>query len=219
MSNPTSGAARPPSAEASPQKSDQSATSDTAAAAADGQAAGRTDERTDAPANVQAPPPAPAAPPPCPAGSSLGIALALLAGGGFALVASYLPQVAGGTPVGFAVPWVPPFGIDFAIRLDGLAMVFALLITGFAAAISIYARSYLTGHRHLGRFFIYLGLFTAAMLGVVLADDLFLLFVFWEMTTVSSFLLVAFSHENATARRNAWQALLITGMGGLALLA
>ncbi|MEO0958143.1 MAG: hydrogen gas-evolving membrane-bound hydrogenase subunit E [Pseudomonadota bacterium] len=156
---------------------------------------------------------------PCPAGPALGLLLALAAIAAAFGIGSLMPEVAAGSPVSFAVPWVAPLGIDFALRLDGLSGMFALMITGFAAAIAIYARRYLKGHHHLGRFFVFLALFTAAMLGLVVADDVILLFVFWEMTTVASFLLVGFGHESAKARRNAWQALLITGMGGLALLA
>ncbi|MEO1531925.1 MAG: proton-conducting transporter membrane subunit, partial [Pseudomonadota bacterium] len=161
----------------------------------------------------------PAAPRACSTGPWLGLVLALVALAAAGWIATLMPAVAGGNPANFVLPWVPPLGIDFALRLDGLSGMFALMITGFAAAIAIYARRYLKGHQHLGRFFLFLGLFTAAMLGLVLADDVILLFVFWEMTTVASFLLVGFSHESAKARRNAWQALLITGMGGLALLA
>ncbi|MEM7496471.1 MAG: hydrogen gas-evolving membrane-bound hydrogenase subunit E [Pseudomonadota bacterium] len=156
---------------------------------------------------------------PCRAGPALGLLLALISLAAAVWLATLMMGVAAGEPASIALPWVPPLGIDFALRLDGLSGMFALMITGFAAAIAIYARRYLKGHHHLGRFFVFLGLFTAAMLGLVVADDVFLLFVFWEMTTVASFLLVGFDNESAKARRNAWQALLITGMGGLALLA
>ncbi|MEM8622800.1 MAG: hydrogen gas-evolving membrane-bound hydrogenase subunit E [Pseudomonadota bacterium] len=155
----------------------------------------------------------------CKTGSALGIFLALIALSAAIGVASFVPSIGAGEPALLVLPWVPPLGVDFALRLDGLSMMFALMITGFAAAIAIYARRYLKGHHHLGRFFVFLGLFTAAMLGLVVADDVILLFVFWEMTTVASFLLVGFNNDSAKARRNAWQALLITGMGGLALLA
>ena len=83
----------------------------------------------------------------------------------------------------------------------------------------LYAGAYLSEHRHLGRFYAYLLAFMAAMLGLVLADDLIAMFVFWELTSVTSFLLIAFQHDKAESRRAALQALLITGGGGLALLA
>ncbi|MEM6421670.1 MAG: proton-conducting transporter membrane subunit, partial [Pseudomonadota bacterium] len=174
-----------------------------------------------APLTPVAPPPAEIRPEarPCPAGPALGLLLALAAAAFAGFIGSNVPLTAAGGTLDFAVPWVPPFGIDFALRLDGLSTVFALMISAFAAAIAVYAMRYLAGHEHLGRFFAYLSLFTVAMLGLVLADDVFLLFVFWEMTTVASFLLVGFSHKTDKARRNAWQALLVTGTGGLALLA
>ncbi|MEM9782041.1 MAG: hydrogen gas-evolving membrane-bound hydrogenase subunit E [Pseudomonadota bacterium] len=156
---------------------------------------------------------------PCPAGPAMGILLALAALGVAAALSTALPDVRAGGSVGVAWPWVEPLGIQFAFRLDGLSMVFAPMIAAFAAAIALYSRSYLRGHQHLGRFFVYLGLFTASMLGLVLADDIILMFVFWEMTTVASFLLVGFSHASEKSRRNAWQGLLVTGAGGLALLA
>ncbi|MEO1458746.1 MAG: proton-conducting transporter membrane subunit, partial [Pseudomonadota bacterium] len=158
-------------------------------------------------------------PAPDPLGPAAGWALALAAAGAAGLVLWWLPAVAAGGTPGLATPWVEQLGISLAFRMDGLGMLFALLITGFAAAIAVYAGGYLKGHPHLGRFFVYLAAFTAAMLGLVLADDLILLFVFWELTTITSFLLVGFEHGSAKARRNAWQALLVTGAGGLALLA
>src|SRR5690606_21771407 len=99
------------------------------------------------------------------------------------------------------------------------SLLFALLVTGIGALIVLYAGAYLHDHRHLGRFYAYLLLFMMAMLGLVVADDLIAMFVFWELTSVASFLLIAFQHESAVSRRAALQALLITGGGGLALLA
>ena len=103
--------------------------------------------------------------------------------------------------------------------LSPLLLLFALLISGIGALIVLYAGAYLADHHHLGRFYAYLLGFMAAMLGLVLADDLIAMFVFWELTSVSSFLLIAFQHDKAESRRAALQALLITGGGGLALLA
>ena len=129
------------------------------------------------------------------------------------------PGIAVGDIPGVAWSWVPALGVDFAFRLDGLSLIFGLLIPGFGAIVLLYAGRYLRGHPHLIRFYLYLSLFMIAMGGVVLADDIITLFVFWELTTVASFLLVGFDHATTKARRNAWQALLITGAGGLALLA
>ncbi|MEL6217160.1 MAG: hydrogen gas-evolving membrane-bound hydrogenase subunit E [Pseudomonadota bacterium] len=153
------------------------------------------------------------------AGAVLGWALALAAALACAGFAQLVPSVAAGTAHEMVLPWAERLGVSLAFRLDGLSQVFALLITGFGAVIAVYAGSYLKGHRHLGRFFLYLGLFMIGMLGLVLADDLILMFVFWEVTTVASFLLIGFDHAKPEARRSAWQSLLITGAGGLALLA
>ncbi|MEM6488166.1 MAG: hydrogen gas-evolving membrane-bound hydrogenase subunit E [Pseudomonadota bacterium] len=149
----------------------------------------------------------------------MGLILAMAAALAALALGTALPATASGQALEIALPWVPQLGITLAFRLDGLSMIFALTISAFATVIAVYAQRYLVGHRHLGRFFLYLGLFTVAMLGLVLADDVIVLFVFWELTTVSSFLLVGFSHSADKARRNAWQGLLITGAGGLALLA
>ncbi len=145
--------------------------------------------------------------------------LALAPLGAFAWFVSCIPVIAGGDVVTASIAWVPALGIDVAMRLDGLSLLFALLITGIGALIVLYAGAYLSDHHHLGRFYAYLLLFMMAMLGLVLADDLIAMFVFWELTSVASFLLIAFQHEKSVSRRAALQALLITGGGGLALLA
>jgi multicomponent Na+:H+ antiporter subunit A len=145
--------------------------------------------------------------------------LALAPVGAFAWFVSCIPVVAGGDVLTASISWVPALGIDVAMRLDGLSLLFALLITGIGALIVLYAGAYLSDHHHLGRFYAYLLLFMMAMLGLVLADDMIALFVFWELTSIASYLLIAFQHERAVSRRAALQAVLITGGGGLALLA
>ena len=114
--------------------------------------------------------------------------------------------------------WVPSLGIRVDFALDGLSLLFALLITGIGSLVFVFAGRYLAAHPQRGRFFAILLVFMAAMLGVVLADDLITLFVFWELTGITSYLLIGFSHEKAKARASALQALLVTGGGGLALL-
>jgi multicomponent Na+:H+ antiporter subunit A len=148
-----------------------------------------------------------------------GVALAAAPATLFLLLARHVPAVAGGAIVSESRPWLPQIGVDLALRLDGLGLLFALLITGIGALVVLYAGRYLEGHARLGRFYAFLLLFMASMLGVALADDLVSLFVFWELTSLSSYFLIGFEHENAEARRNALQALLVTGAGGLALLA
>jgi len=115
--------------------------------------------------------------------------------------------------------WIPSLGVKAAFRLDGLSLTFALLITGIGTLVFLYASAYLRGEPRLARFYVVLTLFTASMLGAVLADDLVLLVVFWELTSLTSFLLIGYAPEQAAARRGAQQGFLITVAGGLAMLA
>lgn len=116
----------------------------------------------------------------------------------------------------YVVEWVHSIGLVFVLRLDALAYVFAALITGIGAVIMFYSHFYV--ERGRPRYFAYLSLFMASMLGLVLAGDLVSLFVFWELTTVSSFLLIGFDRSEPKAQFSAFKALLITGFGGLSLL-
>lgn len=145
--------------------------------------------------------------------------LALLPAGLTVYFAARVGLVAHGERIIERHAWAPSLGVELTFHLDGLSLLFALLICGIGALVLIYAGAYLKGHERLGRFYLYLLLFMGAMLGLVLAGNLLLLFVFWELTSVSSFLLIGFEHEKAEARRAALQALLVTGGGGLALLA
>lgn len=115
--------------------------------------------------------------------------------------------------------WIPAYGIRFSFFIDGLSLVFGILISGIGTFIVIYSGGYLAGHPHQGRFFSYILMFMGSMLGLVLADNIFTLFVFWELTSITSFLLIGFDHTRQAARRAAIQALVVTGGGGLALLA
>lgn len=132
---------------------------------------------------------------------------------------SFLPQIAAGSPLATHISWVPQLGVSLAFRLDGLSLLFALLICGMGAIVFVYAGGYLAGHPQLGRMNAFLMAFMASMLGVVLSDNAILLFVFWELTGLTSYLLIGFHHERQEARASALQALLVTGGGGLALLA
>jgi multicomponent K+:H+ antiporter subunit A len=118
-----------------------------------------------------------------------------------------------------ALPWLPELGLALAFRLDGLAWLFALLILGIGLLVILYGHYYLYKSDPGGRFFSLLLLFMAAMLGVVTADNLLLLVVFWELTSVSSFLLIGYWSGQSAARKGARMALTVTGSGGLALLA
>ncbi len=136
-----------------------------------------------------------------------------------AYLAAHAPAIRDGRHAFQSFGWMDDLGIQLSFRLDGLSLLFALLITGIGTLIAIYAGSYLAGHRHLGRFYAYLVAFMASMLGVVLSDDLIALFVFWELTSLTSYLLIGFDHEKAESRSAALQALLVTGGGGLAMVA
>jgi multicomponent Na+:H+ antiporter subunit A len=115
--------------------------------------------------------------------------------------------------------WAPSLGLSLSFKLDGLGLLFAILITGIGALIVLYSSRYLEGHAHASRFYASLFGFMGAMLGVVLSDNILTLFVFWELTGFTSYLLIGFEHERAAARGAALQALIVTGAGGLALLA
>ncbi len=132
---------------------------------------------------------------------------------------SLVPAVAGGDALRFSYAWVPGLGVNLSFRIDGLSLLFALLITGIGTLVLIYAGGYLANDPMLGRMLTLLLIFMAAMLGIVTSDNLIALFVFWELTTISSYMLIGYKHEYEKARKAALQSLLVTGIGGLALLA
>lgn len=133
--------------------------------------------------------------------------------------ASLLPEVLSQNAVVQQVPWIPSLGISLSFRLDGLSLIFALLISGIGTLVFLYASSYLSQSWRTPRFFAALNVFMAAMLGAVVSNDLLGLVVFWELTSLSSFILIGYDPSNAESRRSAQQGLLITVAGGLAMLA
>ena len=133
-------------------------------------------------------------------------------------LSGFLPVIADGGEVRAAIAWVPSYGLTLSFRIDGLSLLFSLMIAGIGALILIYAAAYLKGHPHQGRFTGFMLLFMGAMLGLVLADGLVGIYFFWELTSVASFLLIGFDHARQAARRAAIQALVVTNIGGLALL-
>jgi multicomponent Na+:H+ antiporter subunit A len=141
---------------------------------------------------------------------ALGLAIAL---GGYARV------IFSGNAVAESYDWDAGAGLSLAFRLDGLSLVFGILIAGFGSIVLAYSIAYMSGKPGTARFMALLTLFMGSMLGLALADNLVLLYVFWEMTTVSSYLLIGFEHGRAESRRAATQALVVTFGGGLALLA
>jgi multicomponent Na+:H+ antiporter subunit A len=117
-----------------------------------------------------------------------------------------------------SAPWVPGLGLGLDMRLDGLGLLFWWLIAGIGLLVMLYALRYFGRRDDLGRFTAMLVLFAGSMLLLTAADNVFLLFVGWELTSITSYLLIGFDDRQATARASALQALLVTGLGGLALL-
>lgn len=137
----------------------------------------------------------------------------------FVYFATFIGRVGPDAAITFSYEWIPSLGINLSFNLDGLGLFFALLISGFGTFIYIYAHGYLHGHINFGRFFLFLSLFMASMLGLVLSDNLISLFIFWELTSLSSYLLIGFYNDNENSRKSALQAMLVTVMGGLFMMA
>lgn len=135
------------------------------------------------------------------------------------LILSHAGDIFSGERFFSSLPWVPAIGLELAFRLDGLSLLFSILILGIGLLVILYARYYLSAQDSIGKFYAYLILFMFAMLGVVLSDNLIQLWFFWELTSISSFLLISFWGHKADARKGARMALTVTGAGGLALLA
>ncbi|WP_210131223.1 monovalent cation/H+ antiporter subunit A [Stenotrophomonas rhizophila] len=138
--------------------------------------------------------------------------------GGLALLATMTPAILDGGVVRSFGDWLPQIGLAFSVRLDGLAWMFAGMVLAIGALVVMYAHYYLSARDNAHRFYCYLLLFMGAMLGMVLSGNLLLLMVFWEMTSISSFLLIGFWSHRQDAREGARMALVVTGGGGLALL-
>jgi multicomponent K+:H+ antiporter subunit A len=130
-----------------------------------------------------------------------------------------VPNLDAGDTFTWQVAWLPSLELNLGLYLDSLGALFALLITFIGTLIVIYAGQYFKGKEGVWRFQAYILLFMTAMLGVVLADDVISLFIFWEGTSIVSFLLVAYQYKDKAARKSAFKALFITGGGGIALLA
>ena len=122
-------------------------------------------------------------------------------------------------PAVISIPWAPSMGVTLDFYIDGLSLLFALMILGIGGIIFLYSGGYFLKHPEAFRIGILLFLFAISMLGVVVVDNLITLFVFWELTTLTSYFLIGTDHNVLKARKLAWQALLVTGTGGLALLA
>ncbi len=146
----------------------------------------------------------------------------LAAGPGLAALwlLAQMPGVSAGAAPAFSAPWVPELGLELAFRLDGLGLLLGLLVCGIGFFIVLYGSAYFEKEPVArGRFFTLILVFMAAMFGLAVADDLLLFFLFWELTSITSYLLIGFKHKEESAREAAQQALIITAGGGLALLA
>lgn len=132
---------------------------------------------------------------------------------------AYTPTVFQGDTILFSSEWIPAYGIKFTLRMDGFAWLFSLIVTVIGAFIALYAHYYLSPKDPAPRFFAFLQVFMGSMLGVVISGNLIQLAVFWELTSLSSFMLIAYWYHRRDARRGARMSLVITGGGGLCLLA
>ncbi|EAQ64092.1 putative NADH dehydrogenase [Marinomonas sp. MED121] len=135
------------------------------------------------------------------------------------LVAQMTPDVLNGENHYAAAQWIPLLNLNIAFRLDGLSLLFSILILGIGLLVILYARYYLSPNDSIGKFYSFLMLFMFSMLGVALSDNLLQMWMFWELTSISSFLLISFWGHKSEARKGARMALTITGAGGLCLLA
>ncbi|RYD37039.1 MAG: hypothetical protein EOP87_04335, partial [Verrucomicrobiaceae bacterium] len=127
--------------------------------------------------------------------------------------------IASGILPEWSAQWVPQMGVALGFRMDGPGLLLSMLVTGIGALILIYGGGYLKGSIQSPSFFAFVQIFMLAMLGVASSDNLLVLFVFWELTSIASYLLIGLSHQEEAARKAALRALLVTGTGGLALLA
>jgi multicomponent K+:H+ antiporter subunit A len=135
------------------------------------------------------------------------------------LTASLYPSVTNGATVRLDLEWLPQLGLNFTLRMDGFAWLFSMLITGIGLLVVVYARYYMSEEDPVPRFFSFLLAFMGSMLGIVVSGNIILLSIFWEMTSIFSFLLISYWHHNAAARDGARMALTVTGIGGFCLLA
>ncbi|MBW2392499.1 MAG: Na(+)/H(+) antiporter subunit A, partial [Deltaproteobacteria bacterium] len=144
--------------------------------------------------------------------------LALAPLSSFCILVSFLDNLQANLVLSWKVAWLPSIGLTAGLYLDSLSGLFGLLITLIGTLVIIYAGQYFKGDRSAWRFLTYMLLFMGAMLGLVMAGDVLTLFIFWEATSIISFLLVAYKYNDDIARRGAFKALFITGGGGIALL-
>ena len=129
------------------------------------------------------------------------------------------PRLAAGDVIREEIRWIPSLGLELVFRMDGFAWLFCMLVLGIGALVVLYARYYMSASDPVPRFFSFFLAFMGAMLGVVLSGNLIQMVLFWELTSLFSFLLIGYWHHRRDARRGARMALTVTGAGGLCLLA
>jgi len=147
------------------------------------------------------------------------VCAALVALAGLVQLAFLFPAVSGGGSLRATVEWLPSVGLDLVVRIDGFAWMFGVLVTGIGLLVAVYARYYMSAADPVPRFYAFFLAFMGSMLGIVLSGNLVQLVFFWELTSIFSFLLIGYWHHRADARRGARMALVVTGAGGLCLLA
>jgi multicomponent K+:H+ antiporter subunit A len=144
---------------------------------------------------------------------------ALIASMALVRVASMFPDIRDGGVIRERIAWIPSAGLDLVIRVDGFAWMFAMLVTGIGLLVILYSRYYMSPADPVPRFFAFLLAFMGAMLGLVTSGNIIQLVFFWELTSLTSFMLIGYWHHRADARRGARMALIVTGAGGLCLFA
>src|SRR5690606_19962025 len=137
----------------------------------------------------------------------------------FIVLSRHIPSIASGKQYKQSLEWIPSYNINAVLYLDGLSLLFSLLITGIGTLVILYSIFYLSKRESLAHFYVYLLLFMGAMLGLVFSDHILILYFFWELTSISSFLLIAFWYYRTKSRYGAQKSLLITVSGGIAMLA
>lgn len=147
-----------------------------------------------------------------------GVSLSIVSGAAFVYFFTFYDDIRDGEVIVSTYSWINELGLSISFYLDGLSLLFCLLVLGIGTLILIYSNGYMLTHHHKGRFYSFMMLFLGSMLGLVTAGNLISLYIFWELTTISSYLLIGFYNHKEDSRKAALQALLITAFGGLALL-
>lgn len=137
----------------------------------------------------------------------IGLAAAALPLAIFIYFSTFYSTITDGNVISQAYNWIPSLGINLSFYLDGLSLTFALIISLVGFVVFLYAGSYMEGHKYIARFYVYITIFMASMLGLVTSDNLITMFVFWELTSISSYLLIGFNHDKERSRSSALQAL------------